>query len=218
MIIKSVIEDAARYLSDYSVDAQYIHWSEDDLLSYAKLAIGIIAKLNKNAFTRTSVIDLKEGSLQTLPDDMNELVAIHGQVVDGTVVPKTRMVDIRKYPSLGRPVCNTTSKGDYNLISYSYYQDDRKTFYVNPPVEKGQEAQLQVSYYSPPDVTSVDADIQLDDEYIPVLFELILYYAWGVDIEDSATRERSVTHWNNAMTLLKLHIPYKTPNFNEVER
>jgi len=34
----------------------------------------------------------------------------------------------------------------------------------------------------------------------------MLYYAWGVDIEDPANRERSNQHWNNAMALMKLNL------------
>lgn len=216
MILRSIIEDVARYLSDYSYDEQYVHWSEDDLLSYAKLAVNIIGTLNKKAFTHTSVVDLREGSYQELPEDVAELVSIHGQVIDGVVQPPARMVDVKKFPALGRPICGN-KKSQYKIDSIAYYEEDRRVFYVSPPVEKGQDAKVQVSYYKPPVVTSADEELTLDSDYVPALFELMLYYAWGIDIEDTASRERSQMHWNNAMTVMKLHVPYKTPIFNEAQ-
>lgn len=53
--------------------------------------------------------------------------------------------------------------------------------------------------FAPLKLTAWTKTCPFDDSHATIIFELILYYAWGVDIEDQANRERSNAHWANAL-------------------
>lgn len=92
------------------------------------------------------------------------------------------------------------------MDSYDFDPDNPRQIIVDPPVPAGVEASLVISCYQPPVVSGEDDIIDLGSDLESAVFELMLYYAWGVDIEDTASRERSNTHWQNAMTLMRLNL------------
>ena len=104
-------------------------------------------------------------------------------------------------------MCSSRIKSNtYKLNSYDIDPDNPRQIIVDPPVPAGTDATLVISCYQPPVVTSEDSAIDMGADLESAVFELMLYYAWGVDIEDTANRERSNQHWNNAMTLMKLNL------------
>lgn len=211
MKVSSLIEDARRYVVGYydDDDEQYVHWLEEDWLSYVKMAIGIVTLADQSSFTKTMDIDLVEGSIQEIPEECKTLKSVRG-VKDGRGVithkVRKRASNSLKLPTLSRPLCKsiTNSNSDYIVKSYSLDEDDDRIIIVDPPVPQGVSGILTISCYSPPIIETEDDDIDLSQAQQTAVFELILYYAWGVDIEDTANRERSNTHWAHAMTLLQI--------------
>lgn len=202
----SLKEDVARYLSDFDEDESYIHWSEADLLTYFKRAVGIISMTKKDRFIKRTTIKLKPGAMQEVPDNCESDISVQGLSVDGVVQERVRRSNLSKFPPLGRKMCKTCSKGTgYKLKSFDFATDDGRTIIVDPPVPEDADAELVISCYTPPEITGADSEVSLGSDLEAVVFELMLYYAWGVDIEDTASRERSNQHWANAMTLLKLN-------------
>lgn len=204
---RTLIEDVSRYLSDYDEDESYVHWTKEDLLSYFKRAISIVAITKRDKFTRKTEVKLVEGALQDVPTSCESDIKVWG-LADENGVVKTiaRKSKLTYYPTLGRPVCKGKVKGDteYKLRSYEYSEDNPRQIVVDPPVPAGTNATLVISCYMPPDVTSEDSSIDLGADAEAAVFEFMLYYAWGVDIEDNANRERSDSHWNKAIQLLQL--------------
>lgn len=211
MKISSLIEDARRYVVGYydDDDEQYVHWLEEDWLSYVRMAIGIVALANQSTFTKVIDIELQEGSVQEIPDSCKTLKSVRGIKDERGVITYTvrkRSSSSLKLPTLRRQLCKsvTTSDGEYRVKSYTLDESDDRIIIVDPPVPEGTKATLTISCYSPPEVNTEDDEVDLDNSQQTAVFELILYYAWGVDIEDTANRERSKTHWDNAMTLLNI--------------
>lgn len=204
----SLIEDVARYLSDYEEDEAYVHWTKEDLLSYFKRAISIVAMTNQKRFVKKTEVKLVAGILQDVPESCESDVTVYGMAnEDGVVTERARRTKIGFYPKLGRPVCSSRVKSDtYKLSSYDIDESNPRQIIVDPPVPEGTEATLIISCYQPPVVTSENSAVELGADLESAVFELMLYYAWGVDIEDQANRERSNQHWNNAMTLMKLNL------------
>lgn len=202
----SMIEDVARYLSDYDEDESYVHWSSEDLLSYFKKAISIVAMTKRDKFVKKTTVKLKEGILQDVPESCESDITVYGIAnEDGVVTEYARRAKIGAYPKIGRPICKGRVVGQgYKMQSYDYDPENPRQIIVDPPVPADVDVELVISCYMPPDVTSDDSVISLGADLEAAVFELMLYYAWGVDIEDSATRERSQQHWNNAMTLMQL--------------
>ena len=202
----SMIEDVAKYLSDYDEDESYVHWSPQDLLSYFKKAVGIIASVKRDNFTKRTIIKLKPGAVQDVPETCESDVTVYGLANDDGVVERlARRTKLWTYPSIGRPVCRGKTSGDgYVMQSYDYDADNPRQILVEPPVPEGVNVDLVISCYIPPTITGENSEVALSEDLEAAVFELMLYYAWGVDIEDTATRERSQQHWNNAMSLLQL--------------
>lgn len=211
MKVSSLIEDARRYVVGYydDDDEQYVHWLEEDWLSYVKMAIGIVTLADQSSFTKTMDIDLVEGSIQEIPEECKTLKSVRGVKDERGVIThkvRKRASNSLKLPTLSRPLCKsiTNSNSDYIVKSYSLDEDDDRIIIVDPPVPQGVSGILTISCYSPPTIETEDDDIDLSQAQQTAVFELILYYAWGVDIEDTANRERSNTHWAHAMMLLQI--------------
>lgn len=211
MKVSALIEDAKRYVVGYYEDdgEQYVHWTEEDWFSYVRLAVGIVATADTSLFTNVVECRLHEGAVQTLPSQCKRLVSVRGQVGENGAIdhiPRKRSVTSRKIPRMSRPMCRVSVTGDggYKVNTYTIDPADPTTIVVDPPVPPGESATLVITCYAPPTLNTMDDDIPFTDVHASVVFELILYYAWGVDIEDQASRERSNTHWNNAMKLMEI--------------
>jgi len=212
MIISQVIDDVSRYLQDneFEDDVQYVHWTKGDLLTYAQLALSIIAMVRKEDFTETVDVELVEGAVQTIPAQCKSVQTVQGQKNDdGVIVSRLREVRISNLSAFSRPVCKPSVKfgasSEYRVKSFSYDDNDPRVIYVDPPVPANTNATLTISCYAPPVVKGEDDEIDLDQNLVAVVFELMLYYAYGVDIEDAPARERSMAHWKNALDLLQIY-------------
>lgn len=200
----SLRDDVARYLSDYDEDESYVHWTEADLLSYFKRAVGIVTMAKKDKFIKQQQIKLQPGAVQEVPSQCESDVSVQGVQTDNGI-ERIRRANLNIFPSLGRPICKSKVCGKgYKLNSYDIDPNNARSIIVDPPVPPDADATLVVTCYIPPTVDSIDSEVELGADLEAVVFELMLYYAWGVDIEDVANRERSNQHWNNAMTLLQL--------------
>lgn len=204
----SLVEDVARYLSDYDEDEAYVHWTREDLLSYFKRAVGIVTATNRKKFYKRTEIKMVEGILQDVPDHCESDVTVYGQADErGVVTERVRQTRIGAYPKLGRPMCSSRVKSStYKLNYYDIDPSNPRQIIVDPPVPPGTEATLVISCYQPPVFTGGDGELDLGSDLEAAVFELMLYYAWGVDIEDTASRERSNTHWQNAMSIMKFNL------------
>lgn len=223
MKVSALIDDAKRYVVGYYEDdgEQYVHWTEEDWLSYIRLSVGVIAATDVSLFTSVVEVPLQPGSVQLLPSQCESLRSVRGQLGENGEVdhlPRKRSMTSRKIPAISRKSCSNYVKGEtgYKVKSYTVDPDDPKMIIVDPPVPSGADATLVITCYAPPTLDSVDDEIPFTDVHASVIFELVLYYAWGVDIEDQANRERSNTHWNNALKLLEISDKMQKENLKKL--
>ena len=190
MKVSGIIEEVSRYLQDneFEDDVAYVHWTKQDLLTYIRNAIAIVAMVRKEEFTSTVDVELVEGIIQELPAPCKSLRTVQGQKDEnGVITKRVRETKISNLTGFNRAVCTSStrsSSSEYTVKSYSYDEADPKVVIVDPPVPKGVSATLTITCYAPPEM---------------------LYYAYGVDIEDVANRERSNQHWKNALDLLQIY-------------
>lgn len=211
MKVSALIEDAQRYVVGYydDEDEMYVHWTEDDWLSYIKLAVGILATVDPELFTKTVDVELVPGAVQEIPAQCKTLRSVRGQRDDTGAISRLvrkRSSSTLKLPGIMRKTCKikTVSDDEYVVKSYTVDEFDEKVIIVDPPVPNGRTATLVITCYSPPDIKDVNEELPINATHASIIFELLLYYAWGVDIEDTANRERSNTHWNNALKLMDI--------------
>lgn len=211
MKVSGIIEEVSRYLQDneFEDDVAYVHWTKQDLLTYIRNAIAIVAMVRKEEFTSTVDVELVEGIIQELPAPCKSLRTVQGQKDEnGVITKRVRETKISNLTGFNRAVCTSStrsSSSEYIVKSYSYDEADPKVIIVDPPVPKGVSATLTITCYAPPEISGEDDELEVDDNFRPIIFELMLYYAYGVDIEDVANRERSNQHWKNALDLLQIY-------------
>lgn len=199
---RAMIAEVSRYLTDQEEGFEFTHWTELDLFTYLRYSIAIIAAANKSKYSATKEIELTQGNLQTLSSICDNAQIIGTKTSSGAVVPARK---ITKDPSLSidRPVCESTSIGkEYIVRTWSALDADSNTLWVSPEVPADVKVTVIASCFEPPVPTSMDETINLPTELEPALFEFMLYYAFGVDIESVGMRERSESHFNKAYTIL----------------
>lgn len=205
---RQLIEEVSTYLVDQDPDAPFEHWSETDLLSYFRLAVEIVASTQKDKFIKRTSLTLISGAVQTLPTNCHELTGVIGQMDEaGTLTNfprRTVHAGMHLKGRLGCQDCRTATLGvvDYAVDSWSYDPDNPNVIFVEPPVPAGVSASLELTCFVPPVVDNIDSDVDLGQQLRPAVFELMLYYAYGVDTESVPSRDRSISHWNNAIALL----------------
>ena len=198
--------DVSRYLTDFSYDdtESYVHWEKADLLNYFRLAVNIVANENQRLFTKQRIIKLVPGNLQNIPDEYGEVIDVLGHVAANGTYVFVGKADTKFTRSFTLAYCKEKEgrRSEYKATSWGFLDGNKSQIFVDPPVPVGAESTLSVLCYSPPRIDGEMSDVSGLDRFRPVIFELMLYYAWGVDIESSTSRERSSLHWTNAITLL----------------
>lgn len=204
---RALVEEVSNYLVDQDPDFPFEHWTEDDLLHYFRLAVEIVANAQREKFIKRTSMPLVAGSLQTVPEACHDVSSVLGQADSkGRVKSFPRQTSKNALHLVGKIGCKDchaeASSSDYTMDSWSYDPNDNNILYVDPPVPDGVTGTLELMCFSPPKIDSIDSDVDLGSQLRPVIFELMLYYAWGVDTESVPSRDRSAVHWNNAFTLL----------------
>lgn len=202
--LRTIVEEVSKYLVDQEPDFEFEHWSEDEILTYARDAMRIIAGNLKSLFVNQTTVTLQPGTLQRLPEGCT-LVGVLGTVRrDGTVNVTARRTSNRTLGLLRGKVCAPSrQEGDgYEVSEFQVDSSNSRTFYVQPPVPAGTAPQISVSCFGAPAIKSLDQEFDFPDHLIPALKEFMLYYAYGVDTESVPARDYMKVHWQNAVTLL----------------
>lgn len=195
--VRPFITSVSRYLVDQEDGYEFTHWEETaDLLVYFRNALGLLALVAKPYFQHFKEVPI-EGSPVLLPDGCIELHDVVGVVSPDGSKRALRKSSLAASRLINRPVCGTPAR------SYQYDPTSPNILHLDGDVEPG--AVLQIVCYGVPDLTGAeDEAVKLPRTLEPVLFELMLYYAYGRDVEAGPFRERSQTHLKTAIDLLKL--------------
>lgn len=208
--IAPLVKEVSEYLVDQEIGYEYIHWSEESLLSYARLALGIVATASRAELTKVLSVPLVAGSIQTVPSSCVGSVSVLGAEAGG-IVTAVREVSASASLFSGRLGCADCSMGtdseDYKIESWSRVSGTDNSFIVHPPVPEGAEGNILVSCFVPPTIDSIDSVVDLADTFRPVIFSFMLYYAYGVDFESVSMREQSAYHFANGNALLQRLLP-----------
>lgn len=202
--LRQVAEEISRYLVDQEEDYEFTHWTEVDILDYCRDAARIVAMNLKASFTTNKVMDLKPGSLQTLPAGCSEFVSVVGNVDKyGVLIDTVGRTSFRAQQTLHRPLCVRSDAGPgYRVSSWQFDVSNLSAFYLQPPVPAGIKARIMIACYGIPTIRSLDDELPIPDSLIPILKEFILYYAYGRDTESVPARQYADMHWKNGVTLL----------------
>lgn len=206
---KELITEVARYLSDYDEagepEYQFREWSERDLLSYFKLAISTIAMADPKLFSTTVSVPISDTGLIALPPECEDCLGILQYISDDGKVtnqpPYTEKVSF----TTTRPTCGGIDPKKV-VPSVVRTTNDRRVL-LSTPVGTG--GKLILSCSNSPNITTVDGKVDIPARYSGAVFNLMVSYAYGVDIESAVMRARSDEHWSRASALLPVALKTK---------
>lgn len=188
----------ARRLADFESGYEYEHWSEELLLDAYRYAVLAVAGSNKykSKFTKRTTVEVDATGVVQLPDECEGLVDRTFLDADGK---RLRLVkDSPKTAIFDKYVC-AEPDGTIKTTGVAYDPDNLNQLIISPP---GATGTVQVNCYVPPTIESLDSAANLPTTAIPVLTELMVYYAMAMETESSPIRTQSETHWTHAMVLL----------------
>lgn len=169
-----ILTSAARILQD----PEFVRWTKDEMLVW--LSEGQIAVARSpGAYSKTVVVDLKEGVRQSIPDDAWGLLTVtHNVDEDGIPLSVVRLVTRSLLDSYEPGWFGATPR---ELVE-NYIYDDRfpREFYVYPP--NTGDGHVELVYMAiPKKLTSETDEIELDDTFVPALLSYVLYRANSKD-------------------------------------
>ena len=201
--LRTVVDEISKYLVDQEPGFEFEHWTEEELVTYARDAARILALNFKSDFVRRKVVTLQQGAKQTLPAGCDRFVTADGQVgKDGAITSMIRRTSTGAIGTLRVPSCPAPKGGRFRVSSWQFDPTDQRSFYVDPPVPRGETVRLAISCFGPPQVEGLDEKLDIPEHQIPILKELMMYYAYGVDTESVPNRQYMEAHWNNAVALI----------------
>ena len=201
--LRTVVDEISTYLVDQEPGFEFEHWTEEELVTYARDAARIIALNFKSDYVRRKVITLQQGAKQTLPSGCERFVTADGQVgKDGAITSMLRRTSTGSLGTLRVPACPTPKGQKFRVSSWQFDLTDQRSFYVDPPVPPGETVRLAISCFAPPRVEGLDEELDIPEHQIPILKELMMYYAYSVDTESVPNRQFMEFHWNHAVALI----------------
>lgn len=206
---QALIQRISAYLTDDEPGYEFTHWTEEDLTTYFDLALKVLTIAVPELARGTCTFNASSGSVTELPECCENFLGIVSVRVDGQTLPyQPRRVTARanRYAACTTPAKHNTLRPDgrsrYQMDSWSYDPQEGGNVYITPPVPE--DASVEITARCVKALTVTDGQVSIPSRYETILFELMLYYAWGVDIESPASRDRSATHYKVAMDLMGL--------------
>lgn len=210
VLASTVISNARRLLLDVNNAVQ--RWSDATLLAILNEGQKALVVLNPNATAKTSVIELLEGTHQSIP-------------ADGMVFFRlTRNLDTSGSPgraitavsfdaiSLGSPTWHSVSQSA-NVWQFAPDPIDPRRFFVSPPAVNGATVEASYSVF-PADVAATSGAITIPDWYSPALVDYIIYRTLSENDGDAPARERAQMHYVYFTNQVKGSPAYTPPRKN----
>lgn len=167
---QEVITRAAKTLQD----PEFVRWTKPELLEWISEAQVAIAR-TPGAYSKVAVMQLQEGTRQTLPADGWCLITVTRNVDDGMALTPVRLVT----RSLLDAVVPDWHMAYPRSLVENFTYDDRfpREFYVYPPNDG--EGHVEVIYMGiPDDVVDEGQILELDDTFLPAILNYVLYRAF----------------------------------------
>lgn len=183
-----IMERAAKTLQD----PEYVRWTKPEMLEWLSEAQVAIAR-TPGAYSKVKVIQLVEGTKQTIPEDGWSLLTV------------TRNFDIEDVPltpvrlvtrSLLDAVVPTWHMISPTQLVENYIYDDRfpKQFFVYPPNDG--QGQVEVVYMGiPAPIESEDQPLELDDTFVPALLSYVLFRAFSKESDYSSGAQSAAQYF-----------------------
>lgn len=168
-------------------------WSDAELMRYLSDGQRTIAAVYPDQVSKVAVMQLAEGTLQSLPADGESLLTIYRNMgTNGTTPGRAVRLIRREILDDQNPTWHSDAKVS-TIYNFVYDPLDPTAFFVYPP--SNGLGYIQLNYcYNPPEITATSDAISLPDIYITPLVDYVLYKAHQKDSDYAAGQERAVAH------------------------
>lgn len=206
---QSIVDRARRILQDTTAGGT--RWLDAEMLDWINDAQREIVLLKPNSYSAVEDLTLITGTKQVLPAEGLLLLTVVRNVSGKAV----RRVD-RNILDSENPDWHTATPSAV-VEHYIFDEDSPETFWVYPP-QSGTPGSVEVIYSkAPADLGSLAATITLNDIYMNVILDYILYRAYSKDTDYAGNQTRAANHYNgfnNSLGVKSQQEMTSSPNLN----
>lgn len=191
--LKNLVQSAAIQLYDENQS----NWSEPELIFWIEEALGALAALRPDLFTKTETIPLVPGGRQETPAESARIIRVLGtrESESGPMRSVTRF-DMRSM-NAAHPNWEAASPGKARQYTT---RSDADVFWLYPP-QPDPAHYAVVEHVAIPQTVDHDApeydtfEIDLDPRFQRSLVDYVLYRAYAKDSDVGAQGQRAMTHY-----------------------
>lgn len=185
---QAIVDRARRILQDTTAGGT--RWLDAEMLDWINDAQREIVLLKPNSYSAVQDLNLVLGTKQTLPAEGLLLLTVVRNVGGKAV----RRVD-RNILDSENPDWHTAA-GDAIVEHYIFDEDAPETFWVYPP-QPVSTGSVEIIYSrSPTSLANLATAITLNDIYMNVILDYILYRAYSKDTDYAGNQTRAANHYN----------------------
>jgi hypothetical protein len=205
---QSIVDRARHILQDTTSGGT--RWLDDELMKWVNDAQREIVLLKPNAFSSVENLSLVSGSKQEIMAEGLLLLS----VVRNSSGRAVRRVDRNILDSENPDWHELTAAS--GVEHYVFDEDAPTHFWVYPPNNGAGSVEVIVSR-SPEDVGNITSNITLNDIYMNVILDYVLYRAYSKDTDYAGNTQRAGTHYsafNNSLGVKLQGEQASSPNQN----
>lgn len=183
-------------------DTTGIRWPNEELIGWLNDGQREIVLYKPNAFVKNVSIRCVSGTKQSLPGDGIQLVdVVRNMGTDGNTPGRAIRITMREV--LDSQLPNWHAETPSAVVKhYMYSMLDPRNYYVYPPQPNSGQGYVELVYGASPTDATLNSTITLDDIYMTVLIDYMLYRAYSKDTEYAADQNRAATHQNAYISAL----------------
>lgn len=192
--VGTVIRNAKLVLQE--VTAAGTRWKNEELIGWLNEFYQAAVQLKPDAYSVNAEMALAEGTRQQIPTDGLRLIDVMRNTVGdqmAVMVTTRRALDSTRRNWHSDPA-------SLEVEQYVFDDLDPTRFYVYPPAKDGAKLEIIYSAVPTPHPASDGLDairdeaFKLNDAYVPVATDYILYRAYSKDAEHAANLNRAQMH------------------------
>ncbi|SDI27950.1 hypothetical protein SAMN04487867_10467 [Vreelandella titanicae] len=200
--VGTVIRNAKLVLQE--VTAAGTRWTNEELIGWLNEFYQAAVQLKPDAHSMNAEMTLSVGTRQQIPSDGLRLIDVVRNTVGGQMAV---MVTSRRALDSTRRSWHSDTAAQ-QIEQYMFDDLDPTHFYVYPPAANG--AKLEIIYSAVPTPHNASSGLnaiqneafKLNDAYVPVATDYILYRAYSKDAEHAANLNRAQMHMQAYMGAL----------------
>lgn len=170
--------DRARVLL---IDTTATRWSDAELLRWVGDAQRVIVGIKPNACSAVVVVDLVQGTRQTLPADAFTFMGASRNMIDASTPGRAVRVVQRDVFDRQRPDWHTEGKVK-TVQNYMFDPTDQTFFYVYPPNDGTGKLEINYAKQAAEPASGATA-LAVLDAYLPAVVDYVCYRAYVKDGE-----------------------------------